>query len=36
MDAKYNWIIDNTGIRLALNVAVFSLWLAICAALLAL
>jgi hypothetical protein len=36
MDAKYNWIIDNTGIRLALNIGVFGLWLAICAALLAL
>ena len=26
MDAKYNWIIDNTGIRMALNVAVFAKW----------
>ena len=34
MDAKYNWIIDNTGIRLALNVMGFALWLLACAALL--
>ncbi len=36
MDAKYNWVIDNTGIRLALNIAAFGLWLVLCAALLAL
>lgn len=34
MDAKYNWIIDNTGIRMAINVAAFTLWLAACALLL--
>ena len=34
MDAKYNWIIDNTGIRLALNVVGFVIWLLACAALL--
>ena len=34
MDAKYNWIIDNTGIRLALNIAGFAIWLLACAALL--
>jgi hypothetical protein len=34
MDAKYNWIIDNTGMRLALNVAGFAIWLLACAALL--
>ena len=34
MDAKYNWIIDNTGIRLALNIAGFAVWLLACAALL--
>ncbi len=26
MDAKYNWIIDNTGIRMALNLVVFAAW----------
>jgi hypothetical protein len=36
MDAKYNWIIDNTGIRLALNVMGFAIWLLACAALLSL
>jgi hypothetical protein len=34
MDAKYNWIIDNTGIRLALPVVGFAIWLLACAALL--
>ena len=34
MDAKYNWIIDNTGIRLTLNVVGFVIWLLACAALL--
>jgi hypothetical protein len=36
MDAKYNWIIDNVGVRVALVVAGFGLWLAACAALLSL
>lgn len=36
MDAKYNWVIDNVGIRMAINVLAFGLWLAACAALLAL
>ncbi len=27
MDAKYNWIIDNVGIRVALNTIAFVLWL---------
>jgi hypothetical protein len=36
MDAKYNWIIDNTGIRMALNIAVFAMWLGACAVLLSL
>ncbi len=36
MDAKYNWIIDNTGLRVALNVAGFVIWLLACAALLSL
>ncbi len=26
MDAKYNWIIDNTGIRMALNLVAFAAW----------
>ncbi len=29
MDAKYNWIIDNVGIRLALNLVAFALWFGI-------
>ncbi len=28
MDAKYNWLIDNTGVRVALNAVAFVLWLA--------
>ena len=28
MDAKYNYLIDNTAVRLTLIVAGFSLWLA--------
>jgi hypothetical protein len=36
MDAKYNWIIDNSGIRMALNIAAFTVWLAGCAVLLSL
>src|SRR5690349_25126276 len=36
MDAKYNWIIDNSGIRMAINVAAFGIWLLACAALLSL
>lgn len=34
MDAKYNWIIDNTGIRMALNIVAFGMWLVACAVLL--
>ncbi len=29
MDAKYNWVIDIVGVRVALNVAAFALWLAL-------
>lgn len=36
MDAKYNWIIDNVGIRMAINLVAFSAWLLACAALLSL
>ncbi len=28
MDAKYNWLMDNLAVRVAINVAVFSAWLA--------
>lgn len=34
MGARYNWIIDNAGIRIAVNVAAFSVWLVACAVLL--
>ncbi len=27
MDAKFNWLIDNLPARVAINVAVFTLWL---------
>lgn len=26
MDAKYNWIIDNAYVRVAINSAVFAAW----------
>lgn len=29
MDAKYNYLIDNTAFRLALIVAAFSMWLVV-------
>jgi hypothetical protein len=28
MDAKYNWLIDNTAIRVTLNTVAFALWIA--------
>lgn len=28
MDAKYNWLIDNGAVRLALNTVALALWLA--------
>jgi len=34
MDAKYNWIIDHSGIRMAINIAAFAAWLFACVALL--
>ncbi len=34
MDAKYNGLIDNIAMRLALNTAAFALWLAMAVALL--
>jgi hypothetical protein len=27
MDAKYNWVMDNFGVRVAINIAVFTAWL---------
>lgn len=36
MDAKYNWIIDNSGIRMAIHIAAFAMWLGACAVLLSL
>jgi hypothetical protein len=34
MDAKYNWLIDNTAIRVTLNTVAFALWMATVVALL--
>ena len=34
MDAKYNWLIDNGAVRVALNTAAFALWMATTVALL--
>ncbi len=28
MDAKYNWMMDNMAVRVAINLTVFSAWLA--------
>ncbi len=28
MDAKYNWVIDNPVVRVAINVVVFAAWFA--------
>ena len=28
MDAKYNWLIDNGSVRVALNTVAFALWMA--------
>ena len=28
MDAKWNWLIDNVGLRAMINTAVFALWVA--------
>jgi hypothetical protein len=27
MDAKYNWLIDNGAVRMALNTAALAVWL---------
>ncbi len=35
MDAKYNWIIDNPYIRVALNIVAFAAWFVVGWALLA-
>ena len=34
MDAKYNWLIDNTPVRVTLNTVAFALWMATAVALL--
>ena len=36
MDARYNWIIDSTALRVAINVTAFVMWLGVAVALLAL
>jgi hypothetical protein len=36
MDARYNWIIDNAPLRVAINVTAFVMWLGLAVALLAL
>jgi len=36
MDAKYNWIIDNSAVRIALNTMALALWVATAVGLLAL
>ena len=28
MDAKYNWLIDNTALRITINTVAFALWIA--------
>ena len=35
MDAKYNWLIDNVSVRVALNTVAFALWMAASVGLLA-
>jgi len=34
MDAKYNWLIDNGTIRVALNTVALALWIALAVGLL--
>ncbi|HTV64369.1 MAG TPA: hypothetical protein VMD98_02135 [Bryocella sp.] len=34
MDAKYNWLIDNSAVRLTLNTVALALWLAMAVGLL--
>ncbi len=36
MSAEYNWIIDSTAIRVALNIAAFAVWVGMAYGLLAL
>jgi hypothetical protein len=36
MGTEYNWVIDNTSIRVALNTVAFALWVALAIAVLAL
>lgn len=35
MDAKYNWLIDNGAVRVALNTVALALWIATAVAVLA-
>ncbi len=34
MDAKYNWLIDNGAVRMALNTVAFALWIGVAVGLL--
>jgi hypothetical protein len=34
MDAKYNWMIDNTAVRVTLNTVALALWIAMAVGLL--
>ncbi len=36
MGAEYNWIIDNTAIRMSLNILAFAAWVGLAIAVLAL
>jgi hypothetical protein len=27
MDARYNWVMDNVALRVAINIAAFTAWL---------
>jgi len=29
MDSKYNWLIDNTSVRVTLNAVAFAVWIAL-------
>ena len=29
MDAKYNWLIDSTAVRLTLNTVALAIWIAV-------
>jgi hypothetical protein len=36
IDARYNWVIDSTPVRVAINVTAFVMWLGVAIALLTL